>query len=172
MIDLASFYLSLQTAGRLRDEASRLKRLVRRLRRQPEDPAPGDWQSRSVAYRNFASAALATSQDLQLIAAIGTPPKLLGALWSWPIAFRASRRVPDRFLDTLSAMVEISLLGDRTVLQAAGEAGEALADVAASFPEQRGRQVARTEFSQRVDIFNDRLAGFITVARHDLQVRE
>jgi hypothetical protein len=167
--DIVQINEVLGVASRLREAGEWFLQVLRRLRRQPEDPAPGDWAARSASYARFQNVALAAFLNLQLLASIGMPPKLSGAFWSWPSSVRAWRQTTEALNESLSALFEIALVGDSAVLDAGLAVGEVLGKMASSFPARRGGGDLPPEFVQLVDAGNERLLDYVTAARLDLQ---
>jgi hypothetical protein len=160
-------------ASRVHEVGGWFLSLLKRFRRETgDDPAPGDWQARSSAYRRFQTAGLSVFLNLQLLAALGTPPRITGALWTWPTAMRAGRQVLDSFNECLAALYDIALVGDHAVLDAAISVGEVLGQMASSFPARRGGGPLSAEFVQLVEHTGERLVDFAASARADLQKRE
>lgn len=171
-MDVVSLSNALGLVGGVREQGGWLVRSVRRLARQPKDEAPGDWATRKVAYHHFGDAAMVMAQDLYLLTAMGTPPSLRGALWSWPTVVRVNRRSYDRFHETLSALLEISLVGDQAVLAAAATAAEALGGLAAMFPTGRGGGAVPADFAGQYEDTTEKLGDFVTAARADLRKKD
>ncbi len=169
--DVSQINEVLGLASRVREAGGWLLRLLRQLRRKTaaDDPAPGDWQSRSLAYRRFQDAALNVFLNLQYLATVGTPPRLAGALWTWPSAIRAWRRVLDSLNESLGAIYEMAIIGDHGVLDAAVSVGEMLGQMASQFPARRGGGSLPPEFASLVDDAGQRLLDFAASARADLQ---
>lgn len=172
MPDLTTIKLSIDTADAVRRMATWLLGGLRRVARHPSDPAPGDWQARSTAYRDFQHAIVPVVLDLQTLAVLGTPPRLRGAVWTWPTALRLAKRVPDGFRDSMSSVSAIALVGDGTVLDAALAVAESLAELAATFPERRRGGSLPPAFGHLVEHTMDLHAEFVRAARLDLQKKD
>lgn len=173
MADIPQINEILGLAGRVREVGGWSLALLKRFRRNPgDDPAPGDWPARSSAYRGFQIATLSVFLNLQFLAAVGTPPRLTGAVWTWPSAMRAGRQVVDSLNESLAALYDIALIGDHAVLDAAISVGEVLGQMASSFPARRGGGPLPAEFAQLVEDAGERLLDFTAAARADLQKRE
>ncbi|HEU0132975.1 MAG TPA: hypothetical protein VFQ85_18505 [Mycobacteriales bacterium] len=157
-----------QIATHVREWGLLFRGALRRLRQRDDDVAPGDFDARSRAYIRFEDAATASVLHVQLLANIGVPPGLAGALWTWPAAMRSSRRVLDEMNETVAALFQIALVGSQDVLAAAVAAAEAMGDVAAAFPGRR-RAADRSSFTVLVDAAVDQLGSFVDAARRDLQ---
>ncbi len=171
--DILQINEALGLASRVHEVGGWFLSLLKRFRRKiGDDPAPGDWQARSSAYRHFQTAGLSVFLNLQLLAALGTPPPITGAFWTWPRAMRAGRQVLDSFNECLAAVYDIALVGDHAVLDAAISVGEDLGQMASSFPARRGGGPLPAEFAELVEHTGERLVDFAASARADLQKRE
>lgn len=144
-----------------------LTRSIQGLRGRQRDVAPGDIPTRRAAYLRFQGSAIQLSLDLQLLADIGLPPKVTGAAWTWPSAFRAFRRVQAEIAELSKATFEISVIGSRDVLDAAIHVGESLAAMVSRIPDERGP--TSDSFRALVDDLYDHLADYVDAARSDLR---
>lgn len=167
MAALGDVATTFQIANHLREWGSLARGTLRRLRQRDDDVAPGDFGARSRAYIRFEDAATASVLHLQLLANIGMPPGLAGALWTWPAAMRSSRRVLEEMNETVASLFQIALVGSQDVLAAAVAAADAIGAVAAAFPERR--RADRSSFTVLVDEAVDRLGSYVDAARRDLQ---
>lgn len=157
-----------QIAGHTREWSKTLLGAIRRIRSRPDDAAPGDPSERLAAYLRFQNAAASALLHLQLLATLGTPPKVTGAIWSWPAAFRSARQALNAMNDALTALLEVALVGDRVVRDAAVSAADALAETARVFPSRRGGGTS-DEFDTAATAAGERIVEFVEAGRRDLQ---
>ena len=157
-----------QIAGHAREWSKTLLGAVRRIRSRPDDVAPGDPADRLAAYLRFQNAAASTLLQLQFLATLGTPPKVAGALWTWPAAVRSMRQALEAMSETLEALLEVVLVGDREVRDAAVSAADALAETAHVFPSRRGGGTSE-EFDTAATAAGERIVEFVEAGRRDLQ---
>jgi hypothetical protein len=106
--------------------------------------------------------------SLHLLAALGTPPKLAGALWTWPAAMRSMSRFVGAMNELTSALLEIALVGNDTVLDLAIAVAESLSDAASNFPARRGGGSSEA-FADSMSLAADRIMEVIAAARADLR---
>jgi hypothetical protein len=142
--------------------------MLKRVRRRGEDSGPGDAEQRWEAYRRYQDAYVKVMQGLQMVASIGVPPPLRGALWTWPTVTRSTRRVVEGFDELLAALLEIAVVSDARVIDAAANAAESIADLASSFPARVRPGRLPKEFAEHVDAAAEQLGEFIERARNDL----
>lgn len=148
MPGLTEVGLMLDVARRVRELGSDVLSILGRLRRHPADRAPGDKQTRTVAYVRFQESAAVALFHVQLIATLGTPPRLVGAVWTWPSAWRAMRRFSEGMTEMLTSLLGVALVGDQEVLDRAIIVGEKLGSTASSFPARRGGGDLSPEFAE------------------------
>ena len=172
MISIGDITASFELATRVPEVGALLLSLAKRLRGRPKDQAPGDKPTRIAAYRRFQDAAITASLNLQALARVGLPPKLGGAVWTWPSAMRASNRSIESLNETSCALYEIALVGDDTVLDAATTTAEALGQMASSFPARRGGGALPDDFAELAERASSRLFDFVAAGRGDLQRKE
>lgn len=171
-MNLSDVKAVLEVGTQLHVMSGRLLSLIKRIREHPDDPAPGTWDVRRGAYLRFQETALGATQALQLLASLGTPPSLVGAVWTWPAALRASRHMMDAFNAALAALFEVRLVGGKDAQDSAVAVAETLVRVTHSFPARRGGGDLPSEFENDVQEFNERLVDFVDAARADLQNRD
>lgn len=169
MVDLQTVKDALATTQGIRDLSSWMVVLVRRLKRQPKDQAPGDWTARSTAYRRFSEAVVSVFQDLHTLGIVGTPPNLRGALWSWPTAVRVNQRLPDRLAETFAARFDLVLVGDHAVMEAAATVAEGLGELGKALPSRWGGGPLPEDFECHATAVAEMLGTYLTAARADLQ---
>lgn len=145
---------------------ARMLATVRGLRQRSDtDRAVGDSSTRTCVYLEFQSALTQLLLDLHLLAGIGIPPSISGALWSWPIAFRAQRDVRDGMRSALGSLTAISLLASASVHDAGFRASELAAEAAEAFPDAKS---SHERFEASVDRAQEALRDFIEAARAEL----
>lgn len=93
MVNMLQWILSL-LLGSLQVSTS-VPGAIKALQEIRDTPAARGHPDALAAYLEFQRAATTVLGRMQLILALGTPPPLPGALWTWPIAIRALRSTFD-----------------------------------------------------------------------------
>jgi len=123
-----------------------------------------------VAYLAFHEAASQSLAQLNLILSIGSPPRMLGGLWTYPVVIRAHKRFTEEGTRLVTAFGQLSMLGSHEVIVAASDFATKFGEIAKELPRQ-GRRVAMTpEYQGRLNEVVRALQVMILAARKDLNI--
>lgn len=137
---------------------SQLVALTRRATEVPDRRAlPGALDD----YLAFESAALRALMHIQLVGTVGTPPSLVGGLWSWPQVLRSWRRIVEELEEMLAAFGRLAVTGSSSENTAAVAVGLAIGGICSAWKPIR-RQADQPEFAELVAQANDALSAFVS----------
>ncbi|MDQ6946021.1 MAG: hypothetical protein M3256_07045 [Actinomycetota bacterium] len=122
----------------------------------------------TATYLDFQDAAVRMVSHIQLLAALGVPPSLHGALWSWPQAVRSHRAIIAEGQELTVQFGRLRMLGSSDVADAAFEVALAIGEALRSFPNHRGPSVADPEFGEQVAAALTALSAYGAVCRREV----
>jgi hypothetical protein len=144
-MDLSGLFINLAQLG----ESVPASLLALRAVRHPEGK-PSDPQLAIGAYVGYEVALSRYLFSLQLMAKVGIPPKVVGAIWSWPAVLRAHRDLVAAATDMTTIFGQLVMLGDPSVLEPAYEAGLAVGRLTQAASVQRRRWLGNPDFDDAV----------------------
>lgn len=135
-----------------------LVRAVRRDRRADSTAERSVLQGVTEVHLTFQEAATAVLYRLNYLSSIGLPPSLVGAAWTWPAVYRATRDLPAVLERLHLTFVAASTTGPTELLAPAEAVFTAIGAACDVFATRR--QPGRALFSDRVDQAYERLGDY------------
>ena len=121
-----------------------------------------------AVYLAFEAAATEYILALDLIARLGVPPKVAGALWSWPSVFRAHRTLQDAVATMTASFGQMIILGSSEVTAAAYDFALRLAEVGPTLQVARRRLVGNPTFDVKHGEALVALRAYLLAVRREL----
>jgi hypothetical protein len=123
-----------------------------------------------AVYLTHQAAVSTALANLSTIVSIGVPPPASGAVWSWPVVYRAHGSLAESVTQMAVSFGSMVMIGDYDVVEAAHSLGLAFVECTTALP-RVGRRIAMTkEYQQKLDEAQFALRAFLLAARKDLNV--
>ncbi len=149
--------------------ASALSLAPRRTQQEAPAPAPPSQEART-AYLAYEAAAADFMLNLHLIAELGVPPRMAGALWTWPVVYRAHGKIVEAASRMVATFGQIVILGTYEVAERGCELAEALDAAAQALSVRRRRITTTPDFRDKYQAAGKTFRAYLLAVRADMSL--
>ena len=103
------------------------------------------------AYLAFQESTVTLLQHYNTARTLGVPPRLAGAVWTWPSVWRAHKGIQSSWIGIVTAVTDVRVFGSDEVFNAAHDVLEGIGKASRAFPHSSRN---RARWNREGDVFD------------------